>query len=72
MKGRWCTNFCGHTYDYEKLWATGFKPHVMLQLFNRNWYSRFIFHAKTRILPVLRTIGAIPRRIGRRKEEAET
>jgi CelD/BcsL family acetyltransferase involved in cellulose biosynthesis len=45
--------FCGNTYDYEKPWATGVKPHVTLQLFNHNWYSRFIFVTKTRILPLL-------------------
>jgi CelD/BcsL family acetyltransferase involved in cellulose biosynthesis len=63
--------FCGDTYDYEKPWATGFKPHVTLQLFNRNLYSRFIFNAKARALPLFRAIRGHCRRVGRRKEVVE-
>ena len=61
-------DFCGNAYDYKQQWATGVKPHVTLQLFNRRWYSRFIYAAKTRILPWLRMLGNLGGRLsGRRR-----
>jgi len=63
-------DFGGEAYEYKMKWATGVRQCVRLQLFNRNWYSRFLLAAKTRILPLLRRIRDIPRRIGRRGEYA--
>ncbi len=47
-------DFCGDAYEYKMEWATGIRQHVNIQLFNSNWYSRFIFITKTRILPLFR------------------
>jgi len=64
LEGKSGYDFCGNLSDYEKPWATGTKPHVTLQFFNRNWYSWFIFATKTRILPLFSTVRGLYQRIG--------
>ena len=51
-------DFGGNAYDYKMKWATGVRRHVNIQLFNPKPYSRFIYATKSRLLPLLRKIGA--------------
>ena len=49
-------DFSGEAYEYKMMWATGVRRHVTLEMFNRKYYSSFLYLAKKRILPAARAI----------------
>ena len=53
-------DFCGTTYDHKEKFGTGHQRHSTFQIFHSGLKSRFIYGAKTFLLPLLRRIMRKP------------
>ncbi len=49
-------DFTGGLYNYKKIWATGVRRHVTLEIFHNKTYSHLLYLGKTRLLPMLRKV----------------